>query len=111
VAVLAHKVQPAQMEQQIPAAVAERLTFKEMHLAQAVQESLSSAIQTHSEPPQAQRVRQQSPWLEALGSTNIQLLVQLLSKVRHGHQTISRHSQSNPWVLGYAPIPRGISID
>jgi hypothetical protein len=37
VVVLAHKVQLAQMEQQIPAAAAERLTFKETHQAQAAQ--------------------------------------------------------------------------
>jgi hypothetical protein len=47
--------------------------------AQAVAVSSSSAIQTHSEPPQAQQVHQRLLWLVALGSTNLQPLVLLRS--------------------------------
>jgi hypothetical protein len=46
-------------------------------LAQAVAVSSSSAIQTHSEPQQAQQVHQRLLWLEALGSTNSQPMVLL----------------------------------
>jgi hypothetical protein len=46
---------------------------------QAVAVSSSSAIQTHSEPQQAQQVHQRLLWLEALGSTNSLPLVLLRS--------------------------------
>jgi hypothetical protein len=50
---------------------------------QAVQASSSFAIQTHSEPQQAQQVHQRLLWLEALGSTNSQPMV--LLRFNHGN--------------------------
>jgi hypothetical protein len=59
--------------------VAEVADFHLFLVVQAVQELLSSAIQTHSEPQQAQQVHQRLLWLEALGSTNSQPMVLLRS--------------------------------
>jgi hypothetical protein len=54
-----------------------------VQVVQAVAVSSFSAIQTHSEPQQAQQVHQRLLWLEVLGSTDSQPLVLLRSD--HGH--------------------------
>jgi hypothetical protein len=70
------QVQQAQQTQAAEVEVVD-LELLTLMVVQAVAVSSSSAIQTHSEPLQAQQVHQQSLWLEAFGSTNSQPTVLL----------------------------------
>jgi len=69
------------LEQQTLVEAAGGLETTLVHQVLAVQALSFFVIQTHSEPQQAQQVHQRLLWLEALGSTNLQPLVLLRSKM------------------------------
>jgi hypothetical protein len=92
----------------LPIQVAEEVAvpIMETMAAQAVQVSLSSAIQTHSEPQQAQQVHQRLLWLEALGFTNLQPLVLLRSKMNALAHSVTAVGAGRSHGQEWMPCPR-----